>query len=215
MLLIGLTGGIASGKSLVSERFAAHGAPLVDADLLAREVVRPGSPGLGALVARFGTAILAADGGLDRAALRERIFSDPSERAFVDATLHPLVRGLSERRLAAARETGRPYAVYAVPLLVETGQVDRFDRIVVVDVPLETQLERLLARDGRDERQARAILAAQAPREARLAVADDVVDNAGPPEATLARVDALHARYVALAAAAAATAEDGGEDGAE
>ena len=200
MLLIGLTGGIASGKTLVSDRFAFHGVPVVDADVLAREVVRPGSAGLNALIAHFGTAILASNGELDRTALREMIFVNPPDRAVVDRTLHPLIRELSERRIEAARAAGHAYAVYAVPLLVETDQAARFDRIAVVDVSAETQLERLLARDGTSEEQARAILAAQATREARLAVADDVIDNSGTPEATLARVDELHVGYSAVAA---------------
>ena len=195
MLLIGLTGGIASGKTLVSERFARNGAPVIDADLLAREVVRPGSEGLNALIAHFGTAILTPKGELDRAALRELIFVNPPDRQVVDGALHPRIRALSERRIDAARASGHAYAVYAVPLLVETGQVDRFDRVAVVDVPVAVQLARLMARDGGDEAQARAILAAQATREARLAVADDIIDNDGPIERTLARVDELHGRY--------------------
>lgn len=198
MRLIGLTGGIASGKTLVSDRFAHHGVPVIDADLLAREVVRPGTPGLNALIGHFGTAILAPNGELDRAALRELVFVNPPDRAVVDRTLHPRIRALSEERIEAARAAGHPYAIYAVPLLVETDQAARFDRVVVVDVPEDVQLERLLARDGSSEEQARAILAAQATREARLAVADDVVDNAGTIDATLARVDELHRRYTAM-----------------
>ena len=197
MHLIGLTGGIASGKTLVSERFARNGVPVIDADLLAREVVLPGSEGLDALVEHFGPTVLAPDGGLDRMALRKRIFANPPDRQVVDAALHPRIRALSEQRIEAARSAGHPYAVYAVPLLVETGQTDRFDRIAVVDVPMAVQLRRLMARDGSDEAQARAILAAQATREARLAVADDVIDNDGPIERTLARVDELHGRYSA------------------
>ena len=199
MHLIGLTGGIASGKTLVSDRLAHHGVPVVDADRLAREVVRKGSAGLNALIAHFGTAILTPKGELDRAALRRLIFAHPPDRRAVDAILHPPIRALAEERLAEAREAGHAYAVHAVPLLVETGQAGRFDRVLVVDVPEAVQLERLLARDGSDEAQARAILAAQATRAERLAVADDVVDNAGSIDATLAQVDALHERYAALA----------------
>ena len=199
MLLIGLTGGIASGKTLVSDRFASHGVPVVDADVLAREVVVPGSAGLNALIAHFGTAILASNGELDRKALRELIFVNPPDRDVVDRTLHPLIRALAERSIEAAREAGHTYLVHAVPLLVETDQTARFDRIAVVDVSAETQLERLLARDGTSEEQARAILAAQATREARLAVADDVIDNSGATDVTLARIDELHADYSAMA----------------
>jgi len=202
MLLIGLTGGIASGKTLVSDRFAFHGVPVVDADLLAREVVAPGSRGLNALITHFGTAILTPKGELDRAALRRLIFAHPPDREIVDTTLHPLIRELSERRIGEAQAAGHSYAVYAVPLLVETGQEGRFDRVLVVDVPESVQLERLLARDGSSEEQARAILAAQATRAARLAVADDVIVNDGTLETTLAEVDELHARYTALASAA-------------
>jgi len=159
MQLIGLTGGIASGKTLVSDRFARHGVPVIDADLLAREVVRPGSRGLNALLTHFGTAILTPKGALDRAALREMIFVNPPDRAVVDETLHPLIRERSERRIGEARAAGHGYAVYAVPLLVETDQTARFDRIVVVDVPVEVQLERLLARDGSNDAQARDFMA--------------------------------------------------------
>ena len=199
MLLIGLTGGIASGKTLVSDRFARHGAPVIDADLLAREVVEPGGDGLNALVARFGKTILQPDGALDRAALRAIVFGDPAARTFVDATLHPLIRALSDERIAAARADGHAYAIYAVPLLVETAQAARFDRVLVVDVPESVQIERLRARDGSSEVESRAILAAQATREARLAVADDVIVNDGDVATTLARVDELHALYTRLA----------------
>ena len=199
MLVIGLTGGIASGKSLVSDRFAELGAPVVDADLLAREVVAPGTVGLAALVAHFGDAVLTGEGTLDRAALRERVFADPAERAFLDGCLHPLIRTLSEERLAGAAAGGVPYAVYAVPLLVETGQRSRFDRIVVVDVPAALQLERLMRRDGMEAASAQRILDAQASRGQRLAVADDVIDNTGTVEAARAAVDRLDERYRSLA----------------
>ncbi len=196
MLLIGLTGGIASGKSLVTDRFAELGAATIDADVVARAVVEPGSEGLAALVERFGEGILAADGTLDRPALRTLVFAEPAAREAVDAILHPLIRTLSARRITAAFEAGAPYVVYAVPLLVETGQAERFDRIVVVDVPVEVQLSRLLARDGRDAAEARRILDAQATREQRLAVANDVIVNEGSVDATRAAVDALHARFL-------------------
>ena len=195
MLVVGLTGGIASGKSLVSDRFAELGTPVVDADLLAREAVAPGTHGLAAIAAHFGDAVLTGEGALDRAALRERVFADPAARAFLDGCLHPLIRTLSERRLVAAADSGAPYAIYAVPLLVETAQQDRFDRIVVVDVPESLQLSRLVQRDGIDTDTAQRMIDAQADRQARLAVADEVIDNTGSEQATREAVDRLDARY--------------------
>ena len=198
-MLVGLTGGIASGKSLVLERFRALGAGTVDADLVAREVVEPGTPGLAGLVARFGRDVLDPGGALDRGALRTIAFADPEARADLDALLHPLIRERSDARIAEVLAAGAPYVVYAVPLLVETGQAERFDRVLVVDVPVAVQIERLLERDGRDEAEARRIVAAQASREARLAVADDVVVNDGPAARTLAAVDRLHGKYLEAA----------------
>ena len=211
-MLVGLTGGIASGKSLVLDRLGALGAGTVDADLLAREVVALGTPGLAALAERFGDAVLDADGALDRGALRTLAFADPAARADLDALLHPRIRALSESRIAEALAAGAPYVVYAVPLLVETGQADRFDRVLVVDVPVEVQLERLLARDGRGEAEARRIVAAQASREARLAAADDVIRNDGPVEATLAEVDRLHEVYLEAAGASGGSGDGPGPD---
>lgn len=195
-VLIGLTGGIASGKSLVTARFADLGAAIVDADAVAREVVEPGSEGLTGLARRFGDEILTPAGTLDRSALRTLAFADPDARRDLDALLHPLIRVRSDELVAAAFASEASYVVYAVPLLVETDQARRFDRVLVVDVPAEVQLARLLARDGRDEAEARRILAAQATREARLAAADDVIVNDGTVGATLAEVDRLHARYL-------------------
>ena len=199
MLLVGLTGGIASGKTLASDCFAELGAPVIDADVLAREVVRPGSSGLSALIAYFSTAILTPGGELDRAALRRIVFANPADRAFLDRTLHPLIRQLSDERVAALQAHGHAYAVLAVPLLLETAQQARFDRIVVVDLPEALQLQRVLERDGSSETEARNILAAQAGREARLAIADDVIDNSGSPRQTVEQVAVLDARYRALA----------------
>ena len=198
MLLIGLTGGIASGKTFVSECFETHGAPVIDADQLAREVVEPGSEGLVMLAAHFGNSIIRADGALDRKALRDIIFATPQQREFLDNTLHPLIRTLSESRIESARKLAYPYLVYAVPLLVETTQQDRFDRIVVVDVPEALQIQRLKVRDGSSAWQAQSILDAQATRQERLAVADDVIDNSLSKEDTQKQVQALHERYLAL-----------------
>lgn len=196
MLLIGLTGGIASGKSFVSECFEAHGAPVIDADQLAREVVQPGSDGLARLVSHFGESIVNANNELNRKALRDVIFASPQEREYLDNTLHPLIRELSESRIEAARKLAYPYLVYAVPLLVETTQQERFDRIVVVDVPEALQIQRLAVRDGSSTWQAQSILNAQATRQERLAVADDVVDNSMTKEDTEAQVLQLHQRYM-------------------
>ncbi len=195
MLLVGLTGGIASGKTLVTDYFKALGALIIDADVLAREVVVPGSAGLDALIAHFGSTLLTDDGTLNRAALRHIVFSNPAELEFLDRTLHPLIRQLSDERIAAARHEGHAYAIYAVPLLLETGQKERFDRIVVIDVPESVQLQRLLDRDDSTETEAKAILAAQTNREQRLAIADDIIDNAGSKAETKEQVSVLHRQY--------------------
>lgn len=196
MLLVGLTGGIASGKTLVSNYFESLGVPVLDADVLAREVVAPGSVGLNALTRYFTTAILTPKGELDRAALRRIVFANPSDREYLDKTLHPLIRELSDSKIEEAREENHAYLIYAVPLLVETDQTNRFDRIVVVDVPKSIQLSRLLARDGSNETEANAILNAQASREERLTIANDVIDNTGTVEQTYTQIDQLHAKLL-------------------
>ena len=198
MLLIGLTGGIASGKTFVSDCFESHGAPVIDADQLAREVVEPGSEGISRLADHFGASIIRADGALDRKALRDIIFANTREREYLDNTLHPLIRKLSEERIESARKLAYPYLVYAVPLLVETTQQSRFDRIVVVDVPETLQIQRLKVRDGSSSWQAQSILDAQATRAERLAVATDVVDNSLSKEETQSQVLKLHEQYLAL-----------------
>ncbi len=198
MLLIGLTGGIASGKTFVSECFEAHGAPVIDADQLAREVVQPGSDGLSRLVSHFSESILTPERKLNRRALRDIIFATPQEREFLDNTLHPLIRELSETRIEAARQLAYPYLVYAVPLLVETTQQERFDRIVVVDVPEALQIQRLAVRDGSSSWQAQQILNAQATRQERLDVADDVIDNSMSKEDTQAQVAKMHKLYMSI-----------------
>jgi dephospho-CoA kinase len=197
-LRVGLTGGVASGKSAACARLASHGVPIVDADVVAREIVEPGQPALAEIAARFGTAMIGADGRLDRAALRARVFGDPAERHALEEITHPRVR---ERMLAHAEAARGPYVVLAIPLLAESG--DRYawlDVVVVVDVPVEVQLQRLMARDGANESLARAMIAAQASREQRLALADEVIDNSGTLEALHAAVDALHQRLLARAA---------------
>jgi dephospho-CoA kinase len=198
VLLIGLTGGIASGKTLVSDYFSELGAPIIDADLLAREVVEPGSKGLKALTRYFTTAILTSKGELDRAALRRIVFANPPDREFLDKSLHPLIRELSDARILDARSDQHSYLIYAVPLLFETDQQERFDRVIVVDMPRSLQLRRLLERDGSDESQANAILDAQATRDERLSIASDVIDNSESIEHTRRQVLALHENILSL-----------------
>jgi dephospho-CoA kinase len=194
-LRIGLTGGIASGKSTVAQRFTELGVPVIDADAAARAVVAPGTPGLAAVLKRFGRGVAAENGELDRRALRELIFREPGSRQDLEAILHPLIRADMER--SADRAVG-PYVVMAIPLLVEGGPSDRVDRILVVDVDEAVQLQRVMARDGCTLEQARAILASQASRSARLAVADDVLLNAGTVTDLRQAVDHLHERYLHL-----------------
>jgi dephospho-CoA kinase len=186
MLRIGLTGGIGSGKSTVSALLAERGAVVVDADLIAREVVEPGTPGLAAVVEAFGTDVLAADGSLNRPALAAVVFADPAARRRLDALVHPLVRARAAE-LEAAAPPGA-VVVHDVPLLVETGQAGRFDLVLVVAADVETRVARLVRR-GLTEDDARARIAAQATDEQRRAVADVVLDNSGTPEQLAAQVD--------------------------
>jgi dephospho-CoA kinase len=199
-LRIGLTGGIASGKSTVAQLFAGHGVPVIDLDLVARAVVAPGEPALDAIVAEFGPEMLDAAGQLDRASLRARVFQDPAERERLEALLHPRILAAAVRE---AETAGGPYQVIVAPLLVESGITGWVDRVLLVDCPAETQLQRLLARDGGDETLARAILATQASREQRLAAADDVIVNDGPAERLAEAVAALDAVYREMAAGGA------------
>jgi dephospho-CoA kinase len=189
VLRIGLTGGIGSGKSEVSRLLAAHGAVVIDADRLAREVVEPGTPGLADVVETFGPGVLAADGSLDRGALGQRVFGDDDARRRLEAIIHPRVRARAAELEAAAGADA--VVVHDIPLLVETGQAGSFDGVIVVDVPVETQVRRLVDRRGMSEAEARSRIAAQAPREQRAGAADWIVDNTGPLadlEAAVARV---------------------------
>ena len=200
-LVVGLTGGIGSGKSAVADLFAAVGVPVVDTDALAHALTRPGQPGHAAVTAAFGPAVLAPDGTLDRAALRRAVFADPAARARLEAALHPLIRG--EARQAIAAWTA-PWGLVVVPLLFERGGFDGVvDRTIVVDCPEDEQLRRVVARSGLTAAEVRAIMATQLPRAERLARADDVIDNAGPRSALAPQVAALDARYRVLGAAAA------------
>jgi dephospho-CoA kinase len=199
MLRIALTGGIASGKSTVAQLFVALGARLIDTDQIAREIVTSGSPVLQQIVARFGAGVLAA-GSLDRKILRQRVFADAQARADLEAIMHPAIR---ERVAALGSRAAGPYQLIAVPLLAETGTQDDYDRVLVVDCDPQLQLQRLMARDQLAEVDARRMISAQADRAARLAIADDVIRNAGDITQLAAQVQALHARYLALAATTA------------
>lgn len=202
MLEICLTGGIAAGKSLVTERFQALGVPIADSDLVAREVVEPGSPGLDQVISAFGEEFLTPDGHLDREALRRRIFDDDTARQKLEAILHPLIRTRIDGFMREWSSQGHAYALRVVPLLIETGAHRTCRVVLVVDAPPALQLERLRRRDNTDEEQARAILARQATRWQRLAVATDVIDNsdAVDPETAIGpQVLALHRKYLALA----------------
>ena len=193
-LLIGLTGGIGSGKSTVADLFAAHGATVIDTDAIAHELTGPTGAAMPAIRAAFGERVAKADGSLDRDVMREIAFGDPAARARLEAILHPMIRAESQRRIGASRS---PYTVLVVPLLVESGdRAGGVDRIVVVDCPVESQIERVMRRSGLTRERAESILAAQASRAQRLAAADDVIDNGGAPQALAAQVDALHRRYV-------------------
>jgi dephospho-CoA kinase len=196
MFVVGITGGIGSGKSAVSDRFKRRGIKIVDADIASREVVKPGQPALLAIRDHFGNDLIQADGTLDRAALRARVFADPNERKWLERLLHPSINAYLARELASAES---PYAVLVSPLLVETTQIRLVDRVLVVDVSEQTQIERTMARDSNSESQVKAIMAAQASRAARLERAHDVVTNDAGFDALDKAVAELHQRYLELA----------------
>ncbi|WP_017779052.1 dephospho-CoA kinase [Aeromonas dhakensis] len=197
MYVVAITGGIGSGKTTVANQFAELGIEVVDADIIAREVVEPGTLALAAIAAHFGADVIAPDGRLDRRQLRERVFTDPQAKDRLNALLHPLIRSEMQRQCAAARS---PYCLLVVPLLVENGLTALANRVLVIDVDEATQIERTCRRDGVSREQAEAILAAQASRTERLAAADDVLDNQnGTPEAIKSRIFALHETYLAFA----------------
>ncbi|BEJ47801.1 dephospho-CoA kinase [Aeromonas dhakensis] len=197
MYVVAITGGIGSGKTTVANQFAELGIEVVDADIIAREVVEPGTPALAAIAAHFGANVIAPDGRLDRRQLRERVFTDPQAKGWLNALLHPLIRSEMQRQCAAARS---PYCLLVVPLLVENRLTALANRVLVIDVDEATQIERTCRRDGVSREQAEAILAAQASRTERLAAADDVLDNQNStPEAIKSRIFALHETYLAFA----------------
>ncbi len=196
MLKVGLTGGIGSGKSTVSRLLSAYsGLVVVDADLIAREVVEPGTPGLAAVVEEFGAEVLQDDGTLDRDKLGAVVFGNEERRKALAAILHPLIGELSAQRWAEAEAGGARVLVHDVPLLVEANLKDMYDEVVVVDVPVELQVQRLVELRGMTEADARARIATQATREARLAVATTVLDNSGTVEDLTKQVEALASKW--------------------
>ena len=198
---VGLTGGIASGKSSAAKCFEELGAAVVDTDAIAHELTRPGTPAMAKIAHAFGPAFVAPDGSLERAKMRQLVFSDPQARARLEAILHPLIREQAQARIAA---TQQPYVIVVVPLLLETGAYrDLVQRVLVVDCSEEQQVERAMRRNRLEEAQVRAILAAQLPRTERLKRADDVIDNNGGVEAMRRQVEAMHAKFLALAQSAA------------
>jgi dephospho-CoA kinase len=195
---VGLTGGIGSGKSMVADLFAGRGIAVIDTDEIAHELTRPGGEAIEAIRTAFGASSIGADGALDRDRMRKLVFGDAAARKRLEGILHPLIRKESARRRARARS---PYAILVVPLLVEGG-VDRsrYSRVLVVDCTEAQQVERAMRRSGLSEKEVRAILAAQATREQRLARADDVIDNSGTPRALEPQVSHLDEKYLTLAA---------------
>ncbi len=194
--VVGVTGGIGCGKSTICREFAALGAPIVDTDEVAREVVAKGTPGLAAIVERFGPEVLAADGTLDRRRLRSIVFADDASRQWLEALLHPLIRARTDEHVRAANH---PYCLVCIPLLVERSGTSRVDRVLVIDCPEEIQIARVMARDKLTAPEVEAIMRTQATRAARLAVADDVIENIGNVETVRPAIRALHRQYLDLA----------------
>ncbi len=195
MLVIGLTGSIGSGKSTVANLFAERGVPVIDADILAREITAPKLPAYQAIVTRFGSNILKADGTIDRSCLREIIFNNPDERLWLEALLHPIILHRMEDDI---EKLDAPYCIAVIPLLLETDAATFIDRILVVDMSEETQAKRAALRDKNTVEQIKAIMNTQMPRKDRLAKADDIINNAGTPEALAKQVDKLHQMYLKL-----------------
>ena len=199
-MIVGVTGGIASGKSTVARAFAGLGVPWVDADDVAREIVEPGEPALAEIAERFGKRVLLDNGRLNRRELRAIVFADESERRWLESVTHPRIRQRLLAHLDRLQAEGAPYVLLVSPLLFESGQSKMVDRCLVIDIPENLQIARTAARDDVDTEQARAIIAAQMSRRERLARADDVIDNAGSAEALVAQVAELDRRYREMAA---------------
>jgi dephospho-CoA kinase len=199
-LVVGVTGGIGSGKTAVSDEFDALGISIVDADIASRVIVEPGQPALEAIAEHFGAEAINPDGTMNRALVRQRVFADPGERTWLEQLTHPLINKYLQQALDAADTA---YVILVSPLLLETGQYRLCDRILVVDVPVELQVSRTMSRDNNDEAQVRAIIAAQTSREARLAKADDIIVNDQDLDHVTHEVRKLHDQYLQLAAASA------------
>ncbi|MBU4681877.1 dephospho-CoA kinase [Cedecea davisae] len=197
---VALTGGIGSGKSTIAEAFSRSGVTVVDADIIARQVVEPGQRALALISQHFGSKILLEDGSLNRRALREEIFNSPQQKQWVNDLLHPLIQQQTRDEIARATS---PYVLWVIPLLVENNLQNKANRVLVVDVSPETQIARTMKRDNVSLEHAQQILAAQATREARLAVADDIINNDGSPQDAAVHVDRLHRQYLKLASQAA------------
>lgn len=192
-LVVGLTGGIGSGKTAVSDLFAKKGVTIVDADVIAREVVEPGQPALKEIIERFGSEMLLPDGSLNRRALREQVFNSNEDKDWLNELLHPAIRASMLRQ---TQQASSAYCILSVPLLVENGLNKVVDKVLVVDVDEQQQIMRTSSRDQQSKQQVEKIIAAQATREQRLAVADDVIDNNGPPSALIDQVEQLHLHYI-------------------
>lgn len=195
MIVIGLTGSIGSGKSTVAHLFAERGVPIIDADVLAREVTEPHTPAYQAITTRFGSDILNDDGTLDRGSLREIIFKQPTERSWLEALLHPIILKRMQEEIAKLHAD---YCIAVIPLLLETEAATFIQRILVVDIPEETQVERATLRDNATHEQIKAIINTQISRDHRLTRADDIITNAGSPAELAKQVEALHQKYLKL-----------------
>ncbi len=193
LFVIGLTGGIGSGKTTVANVFAALGVPVIDADVIARELAVPGQAAFREICEAFGETVVGPDGTLDRAALRKRVFENPQARATLEAILHPRIRQAMAKQFSQLQT---PYGIACIPLLLETGQTDLVHRILVIDVPKKLQIRRVQARDGLSEPQIRAIIASQCRRDERLAAADDVLVNDQDPKTLNGKIEALHLSYL-------------------
>ena len=196
MLVVGLTGGIGSGKTAASDHFGHLGIEIVDADIASRVVVEPGKPALEKIAEHFGESILLADRSLDRAALRKTIFANPDEKKWLETLLHPLIAEEITRGLASAKS---PYVIFVSPLLIESDQKSFCNRLLVIDVPEQVQLQRTTQRDNNDEAQVKRIIASQASRQQRLDLADDVIENTAGLEQLFSAVEKMHQHYLQLA----------------
>ncbi len=199
MMRVALSGGIASGKTTVSDAFATHGVPIIDADILAREVVAPGTDGLKQIVDRFGENMLNYTGALDRKKLREMVFSDDTARDDLEAIVHPLIRDLTQTRLKQHEAEGALYCIVVIPLLVETNQQGNYDYVIIVDVEPKVQIQRIMDRDHCSPEHAKDIIATQATRKERLAIADDLIINSHTKLAIDLQVKKMHAHLLSLA----------------